>query len=115
MVTVPLVLLAIPSGVIGWLTVKPVLFGDYFDGAIQVLPAHDVLGSVGEEFQRQPLPSSGMPSARCRVYLAGAGVLAAYVFFLKKPGLADAAERKSPQGCTRSSSTNTASTGSMST
>jgi NADH:ubiquinone oxidoreductase subunit 5 (subunit L)/multisubunit Na+/H+ antiporter MnhA subunit len=41
---VPLVLLAIPSALIGWFTVKPMLFGDYFGGSIQVLPAHDVLG-----------------------------------------------------------------------
>ena len=33
-VTVPLIALAIPSVVIGWLTIGPVLFGDYFDDAI---------------------------------------------------------------------------------
>ena len=33
-VTGPLIALAIPSVVIGWLTIGPVLFGDYFDGAI---------------------------------------------------------------------------------
>src|ERR1700738_1287254 len=49
-VTVPLILLAFPSALIGWFTVKPMLFGGYFDGAIQVLPAHDVLGQLGEEF-----------------------------------------------------------------
>ena len=49
-VTVPLVLLAIPSVVIGWLTIKPLLFGGYFGGAIQVAEQHDVLGELGEEF-----------------------------------------------------------------
>src|SRR5476651_544389 len=49
-VTVPLILLAIPSAVIGWFTVEPMLFGGYFNGAIHVLPAHDVLSQVGEEF-----------------------------------------------------------------
>src|ERR1700738_668722 len=34
-VTVPLILLAIPSALIGWFTVQPMLFGGYFDGAIQ--------------------------------------------------------------------------------
>ena len=33
-VTGPLIALAIPSVVIGWLTIGPVLFGDYFEGAI---------------------------------------------------------------------------------
>ena len=34
-VTLPLVLLAIPSVVIGWLTIKPLLFGGYFGSAIR--------------------------------------------------------------------------------
>src|ERR1700728_3618363 len=38
-VTVPLILLAIPSLIVGWLTVQPILFGGYFDGVIRVLPA----------------------------------------------------------------------------
>ncbi len=48
--TLPLILLAIPSALIGWFTVKPVLFGNYFDGSIVVLPAHEVLKHVAEEF-----------------------------------------------------------------
>src|ERR1700688_911067 len=42
-VTVPLVLLAIPSALIGWFTVGPVLFGKFFEGSIFVLAAHNVL------------------------------------------------------------------------
>src|ERR1039457_863467 len=49
-VTVPLVLLAIPSALIGWFTVKPMLCGDFFDGAIHVLPANNVLERMAEEF-----------------------------------------------------------------
>ena len=41
----PLIALAIPSVVIGWLTIGPVLFGDYFEGAIVVSTAHDPLGA----------------------------------------------------------------------
>ncbi len=37
-VTLPLVLLAIPSALIGWFTIEPMLFGGYFQGAIHVLP-----------------------------------------------------------------------------
>ena len=54
-VTVPLILLAIPSALIGWFTVEPMLFGDFFDGAIHVLPANDVLEQVGEEFHGSPV------------------------------------------------------------
>jgi NADH-quinone oxidoreductase subunit L len=92
-ITLPLVLLAIPSALIGWFTIRPMLFGDYFGGAIKVLPAHDVLRAVGEEFG-----SSGAflvhAFAHLPIWLAAAGVATAYVFFLKRPELADAAERK---------------------
>ena len=43
-VTMPLILLAIPSLIIGWITIGPILFGSYFNEAIYVLPAHDVSG-----------------------------------------------------------------------
>ena len=35
-ITLPLILLAVPSFVIGWFTIGPVLFGEYFGGAIVV-------------------------------------------------------------------------------
>ncbi len=92
-ITLPLVLLAIPSALAGWFTIKPMLFGDFFAGAIQVLPAHDVLGPVGEEFGDQ-LSFIGRAFMSLPVWLAAAGVLTAYIFFLKKPELADAAERR---------------------
>jgi NADH-quinone oxidoreductase subunit L len=92
-VTVPLILLAIPSAIIGWITVKPMLFGDFFNGSIFVLPANNVLAHVGEEFHGS---ASFMLSAfeQAPVWLAGLGVLTAYIFFLWRPALADAAEAK---------------------
>jgi len=85
-VTVPLVLLAIPSVVVGWLTVGPVLFHGYFGGAIVVSPAHDVLGELGREYTT-PLAFllgafRGLP-----IYLAAAGVLCAWFLYLKRPEL----------------------------
>src|SRR5271154_2893502 len=50
-VTVPLILLAIPSALIGWFTIEPMLFGDFFEGAIHVLPANNILEHMSEEFQ----------------------------------------------------------------
>lgn len=47
-VTVPLVLLAIPSVVIGAAYVMDMPFGDFFGSAIYVAPEHDVLAKVGE-------------------------------------------------------------------
>jgi NADH-quinone oxidoreductase subunit L len=86
-VTVPLVLLAIPSVVIGWPTIGPLLFGDYFGASIQVAEAHDVLAHLGEDFHGplQFVLHSFMGPA---VYLAAAGVLAAWFLYLKRPQLA---------------------------
>jgi NADH-quinone oxidoreductase subunit L len=92
-VTVPLILLAIPSALIGWFTVKPMLFGDYFGGAIRVLPANDVLGRVGEEFHGSGafvMSSIASPP----LWFAGLGVFTAWWFFLKRPDFADSAERR---------------------
>ncbi len=49
-VTVPLVLLAIPSLLVGFFTVGPTLFGNWFGGAIHVNEANDVLAELGHEF-----------------------------------------------------------------
>ena len=92
-VTVPLILLAIPSALIGWFTVKPLLFGNYFDGSIVVLPAHEVLKHIGEEFH-DPGAFVWAATSTLPLWLALAGVAAAWLFFYKKPALADAAERK---------------------
>ena len=92
-VTVPLILLAIPSALIGWFTVKPLLFGDYFLGAIHVLPGHDVLAKLGEEFQG---PGAFIRTAftALPIWFAALGVLTAWWFFLKRPGLANSAQRR---------------------
>jgi len=92
-VTVPLILLAIPSAVIGWITVKPILFGDFFEGAIHVAPANNLLQHIGEEFHSSAafvLSALITPT----LALAGLGVLTAYVFFMWRPQWADAAERR---------------------
>jgi NADH-quinone oxidoreductase subunit L len=94
-VTLPLIALAIPSVLIGALTVGSVLFGSYFGDAIFVLPANNVVGKVGAEF-------SGAIAAALHglislpFWFACAGVATAWVFFLWRPPLADlAAERLS--------------------
>ena len=92
-VWVPLVLLAIPSALIGWFTVQPVLFGGYFDGSLHVLPANDVLAKLAEEFHGSgEFVVAAFESPP--IYLAGFGVLTAWWFFLKRPELADAAARR---------------------
>ena len=48
-VTLPLVILAIPTIGAGWF-IGPIVFGPYFDGAIHVLPQHDAISQLGAEF-----------------------------------------------------------------
>jgi NADH-quinone oxidoreductase subunit L len=92
-VTVPLILLAIPSALIGWFTVQPVLFGDFFAGAIHVAPANNVLEQVGEEFHGS---AAFVLSAlkQWPVWLAGLGVLTAYQFYLWRPEWSDAVQKR---------------------
>jgi NADH-quinone oxidoreductase subunit L len=49
-VTLPLVLLAIPSLLVGFFTVKPMLFGGWFGPAIHVDETHNVLGEMAKDF-----------------------------------------------------------------
>ncbi|HZX71525.1 MAG TPA: NADH-quinone oxidoreductase subunit L [Rhodanobacter sp.] len=49
-VTVPLILLAIPSLLVGYFTVGPMLFGRWFGSAIHVDAANDLLAELGQEF-----------------------------------------------------------------
>jgi NADH-quinone oxidoreductase subunit L len=48
-VTVPLVLLAIPAVVAGYL-IEPLVFGTFFDGAIVYSPQHPVIAHLAEEY-----------------------------------------------------------------
>ncbi len=85
-VTLPLILLAIPSLAIGWFTIKPILFGGYFGDAIFVNESHDVLGELGREFHG---PAAFVVHAFTgpTFYLAAFGVLAAWFLYLKRPDI----------------------------
>jgi len=88
-VTGPLIALAIPSLLIGYLTVGPVLFGGYFGDAIRVLEPNDVVGELGKDFQ-SPAQMALHGFAAPTFWLAAAGVFFAWLFFLKNPKWADA-------------------------
>ncbi|MEX3957170.1 NADH-quinone oxidoreductase subunit L [Trinickia sp. EG282A] len=91
-VWVPLVLLAIPSIVIGAIAVGPMLYGDFyqhgvaFDKVIYIADNHPALHEMAEEFHgwlAMGLHSvSGLP-----VWLALAGVVTAWFLYLKRPDL----------------------------
>jgi NADH-quinone oxidoreductase subunit L len=58
-----------------------------------VLPANDVLARVGEEFHGSPAEFMLAAFKALPVWFAALGVFTAWLFFLKKPALADSAER----------------------
>lgn len=83
-VTLPLVLLAIPSVFVGFLTIEPMLFGEWFNGVIQVSPAHDTLVGLRESFHG----SFGMALHGLMTlpfWLALGGVFVAWLLYLKLP------------------------------
>jgi NADH-quinone oxidoreductase subunit L len=89
----PLVALAIPSLLIGFFTIQPVLFGDYFGDAIQVLEQNNVVAEMGREFHG-PLAFALHSVLSLPLWLAAGGVLAAWYFVLKRPDLATAAQSR---------------------
>ena len=90
-VTVPLVLLAIPSVMIGWPTVAPALFGGWFGGSIRVAPANDVLAILGREFHG-PLAMTLHGFTQPTFWIALAGFIVATYVWLYNPGVADKAK-----------------------
>ena len=85
-VPVPLILLAIPAAIIGWYTVGPVLFGDYFGDAIFVSESHDVIGRMAGAWHGSLVLLTH--SVQTSVFwLAAAGVLSAWFLYLKRPDI----------------------------
>ncbi|MDX2428415.1 MAG: NADH-quinone oxidoreductase subunit L [Xanthomonadales bacterium] len=94
-VTLPLILLAIPSIVIGWMTIEPVLFGGWLDDSIFVLDKNNVLAELGEHFH------GATAMAMHAVYtlpfwLMVAGFVIATVIYQFRPTIADAVQNRFP-------------------
>ncbi len=93
-VTVPLILLAIPSLLIGYFTIQRMLFGDFFKGAISIdLDKHPALEELAKAFHG-PLDMSLHAFAGPVFWLALAGVAVAYVFYMVKPAIPAAIRAK---------------------
>ena len=84
-VTLPLVLLAIPSVVIGYFAIEPMLFGDYFQGAIHInAEAHPVMKELAHEFHGAT--AMALHAIQTPVFwLAVSGVVLSWFFYLKRP------------------------------
>ncbi|MEY8689987.1 MAG: NADH-quinone oxidoreductase subunit L [Leptothrix sp. (in: b-proteobacteria)] len=86
-VTLPLVLLAIPSVVIGYLTIAPMLYGDFFKDAIAFnLHLHPAMEELAAEFHGAA--AMAMHSVTTLPFwLALSGVVTAYVFYMLLPAI----------------------------
>ena len=91
----PLVALAIPSLAIGFFTIEPMLFGGYFDGAIYVdHHAHPVMEELKNEFH-SAFDMGLHALLSLPFWLAVAGVVTAWFFYLKKPAIPAYIKQKS--------------------
>jgi len=81
-VVFPLVMLAIPSFLIGWVAIEPMLFGNFFKGAIHVSESHNVIGEMAAHWHGiGPFVAHGLKSLP--FLLAILGIISAYLFYLK--------------------------------
>jgi len=86
-VTIPLIMLAIPSVVAGY-WIDPVVFGDYFGSAIHVSPNHDVVGHLAAEYHGVwSFILHGLQGPA--FWLAMAGLGTAWFVYTQKPSIAE--------------------------
>ena len=86
-VTLPLVLLAIPSVVIGFYTIEPMLFGEFFKDAIVVdAQRHHVMNELAELFHG-PVAMAMHAFSTAPFWLALAGVLISGYMYLIHPAV----------------------------
>ena len=86
-VWVPLVLLAIPSVVIGFMTIEPMLYGEFFKDAIAVnAEKHPVMQELAHAFHG-PVAMAIHALTTAPFWLALAGVVSAWYMYLVNPAV----------------------------
>jgi NADH-quinone oxidoreductase subunit L len=94
-VTIPLILLAIPSLVIGYVAIEAMLFGDFFSGAIALDPAHPAMAGLTRAWTGFAAHGHGATQMALHgfvtlpFWLALAGVAAAWYCYLVDPRVPD--------------------------
>jgi NADH-quinone oxidoreductase subunit L len=90
-VTLPLALLAIPSLVIGYIALEPMLYGDFFKNVIfvnpEVHPAMEHLAHHYHEFMHSPAGMAIHGFTSLPFFLAASGVLLSWFFYMKRPDI----------------------------
>jgi NADH-quinone oxidoreductase subunit L len=83
-VTLPLILLAIPSVIIGYIAIEPMLHGSFFNGVITVGESHGAMESLHEEFHgAMAMALHGLTTLP--FWLALGGVASAYYCYMINP------------------------------
>jgi NADH-quinone oxidoreductase subunit L len=91
-VTVPLILLAIPSVAIGWLTIGPMLYGGWFEGDGAIAKT-ETMAELAQEFHGAwPMVMHSITTVP--FWLALSGAATAWFFFIFRPELAAVARRR---------------------
>ena len=86
-VTVPLILLAIPSVVIGFMTIQPMLFGEFFKDAIFIdAEKHAGMKTLADAFNG-PVAMALHSVSTAPFWLALAGVVVAWYMYLINPAV----------------------------
>jgi NADH-quinone oxidoreductase subunit L len=94
-VTLPLIMLAIPSIIIGWMTVEPVLFGGWLDDSIFVLDKNNVMAELGEHFHGAT--AMAMHSIyTVPFWLMITGLALSTLIYLFRPSIADSIRNRAP-------------------
>ncbi|BAN34790.1 proton-translocating NADH-quinone oxidoreductase, chain L [Sulfuricella denitrificans skB26] len=92
-VTLPLIMLAIPSAVIGFITIQPMLFGDYFQDSIFISGNHPAMEELMHEFHGAfGMAIHALTSLPFWLALSGAGT--AWFFYMKRPDIPEAIKQR---------------------
>jgi NADH-quinone oxidoreductase subunit L len=92
-VWLPLVLLAIPSVLIGFITIEPMLFGDYFLESIFIGHDHHAMAEMREEFHGAAAMALHALTT-LPFWLALAGVGSSWFFYMKRPDIPALIQKK---------------------
>jgi NADH-quinone oxidoreductase subunit L len=93
-VTVPLILLAIPSVIAGWAMVGPALFGGYFGGSIFIAPEHPAIARMAADFHgAMGMITHGLMTPP--FWLALTGAVTAWYLYIVRPDLPAVIKEKS--------------------
>jgi len=93
-VTLPLILLAIPSVVIGYILFDPMLHGGYFRDAIVVVQSHLLEAVMHHEVIENPFTMAIHAFSTLPLWLAVAGVATSAFFYLKRPDIPAAIQKR---------------------